>query len=173
MNYFNPLLLSHNFCFLSQAHQDNTILYLRFIPSKQSPNRSISSYSIISMYFLPSSSVCVWSSLKWKPRYFHSHFSILIFLCHYCLIYSFLDHSEKIVLFFYLVLQSLWLVKKREKPLSISFCKSFNIQQSQNKLANVANREFHYYMRNFCNLIGLEQWYFNLGPVYVEWGTPV
>ena len=38
MNYFNPVLLhhhdessrsfSHNFCFLSQAHQDNTILYL-------------------------------------------------------------------------------------------------------------------------------------------------
>ena len=127
MNYFNPLLLlhhdqssrsfSHNFCFLSQAHQDNTILYLWFISSKQSPNRSISSYSIISMFFLPSSSVCVWSSLKWKPRYFHSHFSILIFLCQYCLIYSFLDHNEKIVPFFYLVLQSLWLVKKNgENP---------------------------------------------------------
>ena len=90
-------------------------IILFFISSKQSPNISISSYSIISMYFLPSSSVCVWSSLKWRPRYFHSHFSILIFLCQYCLIYSFLDHNEKIVLFFYLVLQSLWLVKKREK----------------------------------------------------------
>ena len=133
--------------------QDLPVLFLKFIKiilffisSKQSPNKSISSYSIISMYFLPSSSVCIWSSLKWKPRYFnfllfsYSYIPLLIFF------YNFLDykgknHNEKIVFFFYLVIQSLWFVKKREKPLSI-FCKSSNIQQSQNKLPNVANRGF-------------------------------
>ena len=147
MNYFNPLL--HN----DQSSRSSSVLLLKlikiilfFISSKQSPNKSISSYSIISMYFLPSSSVCIWSSLKWKPQYFnfllfsYSYIPLLIFFLYFP-DHKGKNHNEKIVFFFYLVIQPFDWLTNGKKPLSI-FYKSSNIQQSQNKLANVANRGF-------------------------------
>ena len=44
------------------------------------------------------------------------------------------------------------------KILKISCVRSNSVKFDSNS----GFRVLYYYMRNFCNLIGLEQWYFNL-----------
>ena len=42
------------------------------------------------------------------------------------------------------------------------FYARFLMERNTHTHANLRFRPLYYYMRNFCNLIGLEQWYFTL-----------